>query len=146
VVTIGTFDGVHLGHRMVIERLKNLAKKYDGETVIFTFYPHPRLVTAPDETNLRLLTTLDEKKELFELMGIDHLVIYPFTKEFSQLSYAEFVQQILAGQIKTRCLVVGYDHNLGKTVKEDSSISRSAPENIISTLRNRNRCRSTKNM
>lgn len=114
VVTIGSFDGVHLGHRMVIERLKNLAKKYDGETVIFTFYPHPRLVTAPDETNLRLLTTLDEKKELFELMGIDHLVIYPFTREFSQLSYAEFVQKILAEQIKTRCLVVGYDHKFGK--------------------------------
>ncbi|NCB09906.1 MAG: riboflavin biosynthesis protein RibF, partial [Bacteroidia bacterium] len=114
VVTIGTFDGVHLGHRMIIERLKELAQKYDGETVIFTFFPHPRLVTAPGETNLRLLTTLEEKKELFEDLGIDHLVVYPFTKEFSQFSYAEFVQQILAGQIKTRCLVVGYDHKFGK--------------------------------
>lgn len=114
MVTIGTFDGVHLGHRMIIERLKELAQKYDGETVIFTFFPHPRLVTAPGETNLRLLTTLEEKMELFEDLGIDHLVVYPFTKEFSQLSYAEFVQQILAGQIKTRCLVVGYDHKFGK--------------------------------
>ena len=114
MVTIGTFDGVHLGHRMVIERLKELAQKYDGETVIFTFFPHPRLVTAPGETNLRLLTTLEEKKELFEDLGIDHLVVYPFTKEFSQLSYAEFVHRILSEQIKTRCLVVGYDHKFGK--------------------------------
>jgi riboflavin kinase/FMN adenylyltransferase len=114
VVTIGTFDGVHLGHQIVIDRLKKLAEKYDGETVVFTFYPHPRLVTSPGETNLRLLTTLDEKKLLFEAFGIDHLIIYPFTKEFSQLSYSDFVQDILVGQIKTRCLVVGYDHKFGK--------------------------------
>lgn len=114
VVTIGTFDGVHLGHQIVIDRLKKLAEKYDGETVVFTFYPHPRLITSPGETNLRLLTTLEEKKLLFEEFGIDHLIIYPFTKEFSQLSYSDFVQDILVGQIKTRCLVVGYDHKFGK--------------------------------
>ncbi|QGY44937.1 bifunctional riboflavin kinase/FAD synthetase [Maribellus comscasis] len=114
VVTIGTFDGVHLGHRIVIDRLKAYAKKYGGETVIFTFYPHPRLVTKPDETNLRLLTTLEEKKQLFASLGIDHLIVYPFTKEFSELTYTEFVKHILVDKIKTHCLVVGYDHKFGK--------------------------------
>jgi len=114
VVTIGTFDGVHLGHRIVIERLKEYAKKYGGETVIFTFYPHPRLVTSPKETNLRLLTTLEEKKQHFADLGIDHLIIYPFTKEFSELTYTEFVTQILVDKIGTHCLVVGYDHKFGK--------------------------------
>lgn len=114
VVTIGTFDGVHLGHRKVISRLKEFARSHDGESVIFTFYPHPRLITAPDETNLRLLTTLKEKEELFALSGIDHLIVFPFTKEFSQLSYSEFIEQILVEKMKTHCLVVGYDHRFGK--------------------------------
>lgn len=114
VVTIGTFDGVHLGHQKVIERLNEYAGKYGGESVIFTFYPHPRLVTSPTETNLRLLTTLEEKKLYFAKAGIDHLVIFPFTKAFSELSYSEFVKNILVDQIKTHCLVVGYDHKFGK--------------------------------
>ena len=114
VVTIGTFDGVHKGHQAVISRLKEFAREYKGETVIFTFYPHPRLVTSPDETNLRLLTTMEEKIRLFENLGIDHLIIYPFTREFSQLSYSDFVKKILVDKIKTHCLVVGYDHKFGK--------------------------------
>ncbi len=114
VVTIGTFDGVHLGHQKVITRLKEIAKKHNGESVIFTFYPHPRLVTSTSETNLRLLTTLEEKKMLFEKFGIDHLVVYPFNKAFSELTYSEFVEQILVEKMGTRCLVVGYDHKFGK--------------------------------
>lgn len=114
VVTIGTFDGVHLGHQKVIKRLKEIANKYNGESVIFTFYPHPRLVTTPNETNLRLLTTLKEKIKLFEEFGVDHLVVYPFNKEFSELTYSEFVRQILVGRMKTNCLVIGYDHKFGK--------------------------------
>ena len=114
VVTIGTFDGVHLGHQKVISKLKNFAKEHEGESVIFTFYPHPRLVTKPTEDNLRLLTTLEEKKELFAQSGIDHMIIFPFTKSFSELSYSEFVKQILVDKIKTHCLVVGYDHRFGK--------------------------------
>src|SRR6056297_1471179 len=93
VVTIGTFDGVHLGHQRVIARLNEIAREHGGESVIFTFSPHPRLVTSPKETNLRLLTTLEEKEQLFARTGIDHLIVYPFTKEFSQLSYAEFVEE-----------------------------------------------------
>jgi len=114
VLTVGTFDGVHLGHRKIIARLHDLAKAINGESVIFTFDPHPRKIVAPAETNLRLLTTLDEKIELFEQSGIDHLIIYPFTPEFAQLTYEEFVEQILVGQIHTKSLVVGYDHKFGK--------------------------------
>lgn len=114
VLTIGTFDGVHLGHRKIIERLKKISDKIGGESVIFTFDPHPRKVVAPNETNLRILTTLDEKIELFEKSGIDHLIIFPFTPEFSQLSYEQFVEQVLVGQIQTKYLVVGYDHKFGK--------------------------------
>ncbi len=114
VLTIGTFDGVHLGHQKIIARLNELAAQTNGESVIFTFDPHPRKVIAPEETSLRVLTTLDEKIELFEQSGIDHLIIYPFTPEFAQLSYGEFVEQILVGQIHTHYLVLGYDHKFGK--------------------------------
>ena len=114
VVTIGTFDGVHLGHQKVILRLQEFAKQHDGETVIFTFHTHPRLVTSPEENNLRLLTTLKEKINLFERYGINHLIIYTFDKNFSELSYSEFVEEILVEKIGTHCLVVGYDHKFGK--------------------------------
>lgn len=113
VVTIGTFDGVHLGHRKVIRRLQELAHRVKGETVIFTFYPHPRLVLNKENNGLRLINTLEEKKVLLEAAGIDHLVIYPFTKEFSKLSYVEFVEQILVKQLGMKYLVVGYDHRFG---------------------------------
>jgi len=113
-LTVGTFDGVHLGHQKIIARMIDLAKKTNGESVIFTFNPHPRKVVSPDERNLRLLTTLDEKIALFEQSGIDHLIIYPFTAEFAGLTYEEFVEQILVGQIHTKLLVVGYDHKFGK--------------------------------
>jgi riboflavin kinase/FMN adenylyltransferase len=119
VLTIGTFDGVHLGHRNIIGRLHDLAKAINGESVIFTFDPHPRKIVAPGENNLRLLTTLNEKIALFEKSGIDHLIVYPFTPEFAQLTYEEFVEQILVGQIHTKFLVVGYDHKFGKSRKGD---------------------------
>ena len=119
VLTIGTFDGVHLGHRKIIDRLRLLAKKINGESVIFTFDPHPRKVVAPTESNLRILTTLDEKTELFAQAGIDHLIIYPFTPEFAQLSYEQFVEHILVEQIHTKYLVVGYDHKFGKNRQGD---------------------------
>lgn len=114
VVTIGTFDGLHKGHQLVVNQLKQLANNIGGESVIFTFYPHPRVVTSPNENNLRLLTTKEEKIKLFEKLGIDHLVIYPFNKAFSELSYAEFVKTILHEKIGTECLIVGYDHRFGK--------------------------------
>jgi riboflavin kinase/FMN adenylyltransferase len=130
VVTIGTFDGVHLGHRKIISRLHELAASVDGESVIFTFDPHPRKVVAPQETNLRLLTSLDEKIALFEQSGIDHLVVYPFTPEFAQLTYEEFVEQILVGQIHTKSLVVGYDHKFGKGRQGDFDLLKSCASRL----------------
>ena len=119
VLTVGTFDGVHLGHRKIIARVNELAKKMNGESVVFTFDPHPRKVVAPAEKNLRLLTTLDEKIKLFEFSGIDHLIVYPFTSDFARLSYEEFVENILVGKIHTKSLVVGYDHKFGKNRQGD---------------------------
>ncbi len=114
VVTIGTFDGVHLGHRKVLLRLREIAAETGGETVIFTFQPHPRQVLAPEEHNLRLINTLEEKIRLLEDTDVDHLIVFPFTRSFAELTYARFVREILVGKLKTACLVVGYDHKFGK--------------------------------
>lgn len=114
VVTTGTFDGVHLGHQKIISRLKDVARSIDGETVLLTFYPHPRMVLFPEDNELKLITTQREKIELLEKCGIDHLIIYPFTKEFSRLSSVEFVRNILANKIKTKRLVIGYNHHFGR--------------------------------
>ncbi|MFV0377387.1 MAG: bifunctional riboflavin kinase/FAD synthetase [Mangrovibacterium sp.] len=114
VLTIGSFDGVHLGHVKIIDRLREIAREQNGESVIFTFYPHPRQVLAPNEDSIRLLTTLSEKGRLFANAGIDHLIIYPFTKTFSELSYTDFVHEILVRQLQIKTLVVGYDHKFGR--------------------------------
>jgi riboflavin kinase/FMN adenylyltransferase len=114
VVTIGTFDGVHLGHMKIIKRLKEISAEIHGESVIFTFHPHPRQVLTPEEHNLRLINTLEEKIDLLGKAGIDHLIIYPFTREFASIPYTEFVEKILAVTMKTSCLVVGYDHKFGQ--------------------------------
>ena len=119
VVTIGTFDGVHLGHREVISELKRISTLSEGDSVVFTFDPHPRIVIAPQEDSLRLLSTQKEKINLMEKIGIDHLVIYPFTREFSKLSYNEFVENILVGKMNIASLVVGYDHRFGQGRKGD---------------------------
>lgn len=114
IVTTGTFDGVHFGHQKIINRLEELAIQHHGESVIITFFPHPRLVLFPEDNDLKLINTLDEKIELLEKSGIDHLIIIPFTKEFSRLSSLEFIQQILVEKIGTKKLVIGYDHHFGK--------------------------------
>jgi len=114
IVTTGTFDGVHVGHQKIIARLKTLAKEVDGETVLLTFYPHPRMVLFPEDNELQLINTQAEKIELLEQYGIDHLIIYPFTKEFSRLSSVEFVRNILVNTIKTKRLVIGYNHHFGR--------------------------------
>ncbi len=113
VVMVGTFDGVHLGHQKLIHRLQDLAKKKDGESVIFTFYPHPRLVLGKKNDPVQLITTLEEKKRILSNLGIDHLVVYPFTKKLSQLSYVDFVEQILIKKLGMKYLLVGYDHRFG---------------------------------
>lgn len=114
VVTSGTFDGVHRGHQKILDRLKEVATRAQGETVVITYWPHPRLVLHPDDQTLKLLNTFEEKAELLKQQGIQHLVRIPFTKEFSQLTSSEFVQRILVDAIGTRKLVIGYDHHFGK--------------------------------
>jgi riboflavin kinase/FMN adenylyltransferase len=113
VVTSGTFDGVHLGHQKILNRLKEIAREHQGETVVVTFWPHPRLVLHPEDTSLKLLNTFEEKAELLKQAGIDHLVRIPFTREFSHLSSEEFIIRILVQTIGTRKLVIGHDHRFG---------------------------------
>lgn len=113
-VTTGTFDGVHLGHKTIIERLILAAKKIGGESVLLTFYPHPRMVLFPDDEQIKMLNTPLEKEHLLEVCGIDHLLVIPFTKEFSRLSSLEFVRNILANTLKAKKLVIGHDHHFGR--------------------------------
>ena len=118
ILTVGSFDGVHLGHLKVISRLNEIARQNEGESVIFTFSPHPRLVLNPD-AKLRLLSPLDEKIALLEQSGVRHLIVFPFTKTFAELSYTDFVRLILVGQLNIDSLVIGYDHKFGKDRKGD---------------------------
>ncbi|WP_163378681.1 bifunctional riboflavin kinase/FAD synthetase [Cyclobacterium sp. SYSU L10401] len=114
VVTIGTFDGVHLGHQKILKRVKEFARKIKGETVLVSFWPHPRMVLFPDSHGIQLLNTFDEKADLLDSFGIDHLISIPFTAEFSEMTSDDFIQEILVNKIKTKKLVIGYDHRFGK--------------------------------
>ena len=114
VVTSGTFDGVHLGHQKILDKLKKIAQQKNGESVIITFFPHPRMVLFNDSQNLKLLNTLTEKIQLLEQFGIDHLVIIPFTREFSEIDSQAFIQKIIVEKIGAKVLVIGYDHRFGK--------------------------------
>ena len=113
VATTGTFDGVHLGHKKILGQLVQTAKNVGGESVLLTFFPHPRLVLQPD-VELKLLTSLEEKIALLEQTGLDHLIIHPFTKEFSRTPSLEFVREIMVNQIGVKQLVIGYDHHFGR--------------------------------
>jgi len=114
VVTSGTFDGVHIGHQKILQRLNEVSDKNNGETVVITFWPHPRLILRPDEPFMQLLNTFEEKAELLREQGVNHLIRIPFTKEFSQISSQEFITKILVETIGTKKLVIGYDHRFGK--------------------------------
>ncbi len=113
VITIGSFDGVHTGHQRILSRLNELSQQDESETVVITFYPHPRSVVYPKDKSLRLLSSLEEKIELFESFGIDHLVIAPFTIEFSQISPQEYIQDFLVKYFSPAEIVIGYDHRFG---------------------------------
>ena len=114
ILTTGTFDGVHFGHKIIIDRLKEIAKNQNGETVLLTFSPHPRMVLFPDDHNLKLINTLDEKIKLLEKAGIDHLIIHPFTKAFSRISSMQFVRDIIVNELNIYKLVIGYNHHFGR--------------------------------
>ena len=114
MVSVGTFDGLHQGHRRILGTMKKMAKEIGGETLVFTFDPHPRSVLAPKDNNLRLLTTKSEKIELLKNAGIDHLVFFPFSKEFSSISFLDFVRNILIGKLNAAHLILGFDHHFGR--------------------------------
>lgn len=118
VITIGTFDGVHLGHRAILERLVETARQEDLDAVLLTFFPHPRMVLQTD-SNIRLINTIDEKRDLLREIGIDHLVIQPFTKEFSRLTAQDFVRDILVDQLLAKKIIIGYDHRFGRNRTAD---------------------------
>lgn len=113
VVTIGTFDGVHIGHQKIIKRLVKIAEKKNLQAVVLTFFPHPRMVLQTD-TNIKLINIIDEKSQLLENFGVDHLVIHEFTKDFSRLSALEFVRDVLVNKLHVKHMIVGYDHRFGR--------------------------------
>lgn len=114
VVTTGTFDGMHLGHQKVLQRITEIAKRNNGETLLLTFYPHPRMVLQPTDNDLKLLSTQEEKIELLRQAGLNHLLVIPFTKAFSRLSALEYVRDILVNKIGVKTLVIGYNHHFGR--------------------------------
>ncbi|MBB6130185.1 bifunctional riboflavin kinase/FAD synthetase [Mucilaginibacter lappiensis] len=114
VVTIGTFDGVHIGHRKIISGIKEIADSIGGETVILTFFPHPRMILHPEDESLKLITTISEKAELMEELGVDHLIITPFSRDFSNQTAESYIRDVLVNKIGTKKIVIGYDHRFGK--------------------------------
>jgi len=119
VVTIGTFDGVHEGHRRVIEHLRQEAEKINGETVIITFHPHPRKVVSSAILGIRLINTLNEKIELLEKTGIDHLAIVPFTEAFANQPAEDYIQNFLIEKFHPHTIIIGYDHRFGRDRQGD---------------------------
>lgn len=119
VITIGTFDGVHMGHRQIIDKLKQEAKAIQGETVIITFHPHPRKVVSSTILGIRLINTLNEKIELLEQLDIDHLVVVPFTDAFANQEAEDYVQHFLVNKFHPHTIIIGYDHRFGRERKGD---------------------------
>lgn len=114
VLTIGTFDGVHIGHQKIIQQLNNEAKKIGGESVLFTFYPHPRMVLYPESHGLKLIQTQEEKLAKLRRMGLQNVIVHPFTKDFSRLTATEFVRDYLVNKVNVNRIIIGYDHQFGK--------------------------------
>lgn len=119
VVTIGTFDGVHCGHKALLKRIGEIARQVSGETVLLTFYPHPRMVLYPDDHRVALLSSPEEKIEELRNAGLDHLVVYPFSAELSRLSAFEYVRDFLVKGINAHTVVVGHDHRFGRNREGD---------------------------
>lgn len=118
IITIGTFDGVHLGHKSILEKMKNATLENIYESVVLTFFPHPRMVLQQD-SSIKLLNTIDEKATLLEKFGIDNLIIHPFDEAFSNLSAEEFVKEILVDKLKIHKIIIGHDHRFGKNRSAD---------------------------
>ena len=122
IVTIGTFDGVHLGHQAILKDMVRAAKEIGGETVVITFYPHPRQVLNIDSSNLRFINTQEEKLNHLEELGIDNVIVVNFTKEFSRISSETFISDYIVKNIAPIKLVIGYDHHFGKNRMGDFNL------------------------
>ena len=122
VITIGTFDGVHLGHQKLISRINELAAQYDGESIIVTFHPHPRLVIFPEDTTLKLLNTTEEKVELLSHYRVDNVVVVPFSRDFSEQNAEAYISDFLVKSFHPSYIVIGYDHRFGKDRVGDFSL------------------------
>ncbi len=129
VLTIGTYDGVHFGHQQIIKRLNDIAQEIDGESVMLTFDPHPRLVLHPDDDTLKLISTIDEKEELLKTFGLNHLVIAGFSKDFASMEASEYVEKILIQNFHPTKIVIGYDHHFGKDRKGNIDLLRQLSAN-----------------
>ncbi|MFC4209596.1 bifunctional riboflavin kinase/FAD synthetase [Pedobacter lithocola] len=114
IVTIGTFDGVHFGHQKIIKQLVAKAKADGGESVILTFFPHPRMIIDPENQDLKMISTINEKAEILKTLGVDHLIITPFTRDFSNQLPEDYIRNILVNTIGTKHIIIGYDHRFGK--------------------------------
>ena len=114
VLTLGTFDGVHKGHKYVLKRMNEIAIKEGGESVVLTFYPHPRHVLHPEDQQLKLLNTIEEKITELEKSGVQHFVIHEFTKDFSRTKSVNFIRDLLVNKLNMKHMVVGYDHHFGR--------------------------------
>ena len=130
VVTLGIFDGVHRGHRTLIDSLVSRAREAKGESVVITFSPHPRLVLEKGDLNLSLLTTMEEKKVLLEKANVDHLIILEFNKEFSKIQACDFIKDILVKKIGTKHLIIGYNHHFGRRGEGDFSTIKQCSESL----------------
>ena len=119
VLTVGIFDGVHLGHRYILTKLKERARQLNGQSVVLTLWPHPRMVLNRGGNRVKLLNTLEEKKNMLEQAGLDHLIIMPFTTELSQLSSCDFIRDVLVDKCGISHLLVGYNHRFGRDREGD---------------------------
>lgn len=128
VLTTGTFDGVHKGHQVILRRLNEVARKEGGESVLFTFHPHPRLVLHPGDTDLKLLNTQAEKQALLEQAGLDHLLIVPFSRTFSRMHALDYVRDVLVDALRVHAVVIGYDHRFGRNREGDLALLKQLGE------------------
>lgn len=130
VLTTGTFDGVHYGHKIILSRLNKLARQHKGESVLITFYPHPRKVLYPDTLgkDLRMIATMDEKIELLEREGLDNLVFVKFTPDFAHISGQEFIEKYVFASLKPKVIVVGFNHHFGHNKEGDYGYLKSVAD------------------
>ena len=126
VVATGFFDGVHLGHRLVIRKLVEMAKNAGDESLVVTFWPHPRNVLQKDARHLRLLTSLSEKKRMLGELGVDRVEVLPFTREFSRMTTLEYLRDVVVGRFGARCIVLGYDNRMGNDATDADFVEKTA--------------------